>query len=347
MRVVLHYKCPNCGSDMTFDADTGMLSCPACRTQLNVEQMEEEHRPKTEAEPAEDETVTYHCNNCGADLLTTPETAATRCSFCGAGVVIADRITGEQAPRLVIPFTISKEEAIKAFKKWCRNGLLTPRGFMTADRIKSITGIYVPFWLYDLNSRVKVHAVCTKVRTYTRGDYIYTETSYFDAARDINLNYVKVPADASKKMDDAFMDRLEPYHYSHLKPFKTPYLAGYLAEKYQYTDEELLPRAKDKISSYIESFIRSTYAGYSSVSYKTKQIDTSKVDSYYVLFPVWMVVYDYDNFQHTFAMNGQTGKVVGKPPISYGKVAAWFGGIAAGTLLVMKTLSLAMGGGFL
>ena len=65
------------------------------------------------------------------------------------------------------------------------------------------------------------------------------------------------------------------------------------------------------------------------------------------LLPVWMVHYDYNNTGYTFAMNGQTGKVVGKPPISKGKVAAWFGGVAAVTLLTLKTVSWAMGGGFL
>src|SRR5690606_30837637 len=126
-------------------------------------------------------------------------TAATTCSFCGAGVVLQERLSGALAPAKVIPFTISKEEAMQAFKKWCRNGRLTPKGFMTADRIKGITGMYVPFWLYDLNTKAKVEAVGTKVRKYTRGDYEYTETKYYDVYRDIDLSYVKVPVDASEK----------------------------------------------------------------------------------------------------------------------------------------------------
>lgn len=341
--MVLHYKCPGCGSDMAYDADTGMLACPACRMQLNIQEMEE----RLEADSAAAETVTYHCNNCGADLETLAETAATTCSFCGAGVVIADRVAGELSPHFVIPFTISKEEAIKAFKKWCRNGRLTPRGFMTADRIKSITGIYVPFWLYDLNSRVKASAAATKVRTYRRGDYLYTETSHFDVYRELDLYYNMVPVDASVKMDDKYMDLLEPYQYSGLKDFKPAYLAGYLAEKYQFTDDELLRRAKEKISSFINEAVRSSITGYTTVTRLSTDIDSRNMQSRYVLLPVWLIVYDLDNFQHNFMMNGQTGKVIGKPPLSYGKIAAWFGGIAAGTLLALKTLSLAMGGGFL
>ncbi|RKD22916.1 hypothetical protein BEP19_11815 [Ammoniphilus oxalaticus] len=341
--MILHYKCPNCGSDMNFDADSGSLSCQSCGRHDNIENIPEDLRTATFSE---DEAKEYECKNCGAAVITAQETTATHCSFCGAGVVLVDRLSGHLAPAKVIPFTISKEEAIRAFKKWCRKGLLTPKGFMTADRIKSMTGIYVPFWLYDLNSKANVTATCARVRTYSRGDYIYTETKYYDAFRDIDLNYVKVPVDASEKMNDELMDKLEPYPYDQLKEFKTPYLAGYLAEKYNFTDEQLLPRAKDKINEYIESYISSTFAGYHSVSYKRKQINTRNMKSAYVLLPVWMVCYDYNRAEHIFAMNGQTGKVVGKPPLSSSKIALWFGGIAAGTLFALKCASWAMGGGF-
>lgn len=342
--MILHYKCPNCGSDMSYDAATGKLSCPGCRLELSIEQYEE--RLNVPERPADDETREYHCENCGAVLVTTKETAATRCSFCGAGVVIAERLAGAFAPAQVIPFSVSREEAEKAFKRWCRNGLLTPSGFMTADRIKSLTGIYVPFWLFDLNSKVQVEAACTRVRTYTQGDYIYTETKHYAAFRDINLDYMKIPVDASTKMDDELMDKLEPFPYDQLKDFKTPYLAGYIAEKYNYTDEQLLPRAKDKINSYVEAYIRSTFSGYSSVVYKDKRVNTRNAMSRYVLLPVWMIRYDYNQKEYIFAMNGQSGKVVGKPPISKGKVAAWFGGIAASTFIALKGVSAMMGGGF-
>jgi hypothetical protein len=193
---------------------------------------------------------------------------------------------------------------------------------------------------------VKVSAAGTRVRTYEKGDYIYTETKHYDIFRDIQLNYLKIPVDASAKMNDELMDKLEPYPYDQLKAFKTPYLAGYIAEKYNYDDQQLFPRAKDKISSFIESYIKSTISGYSTVTYRGKDIDTKKVKSYYVLLPVWMVSYHYKQKEYLFAMNGQTGKVVGKPPLSIGKIASWFGGVAAGTLLVFRIITLMMGGGF-
>lgn len=328
---------------MVFNSETGTISCGACGRQDNIEDFSEENIITTFEE---DEAKEYHCENCGAVLITEAETAATTCSFCGAGVVLADRVSGTLAPAMVIPFSISKEQAAEAFKKWCRNGLLTPKDFMTANRIKNITGMYVPFWIYDLNSKVQVSAVGTKVRTYTKGEYIYTETKFYDVYRDINLDYLKIPVDASTKMNDELMDKLEPFPYDQLKEFKTPYLAGYIAEKYNYDDKELLPRAKDKIDGYIESYIKSSVSGYATVNYKRKDINVKKVHSSYVLLPVWMVYYDYNKTEHIFAMNGQTGKVVGKPPISKGKVAGWFGGVAAGTFVSLKVVSVLMGGGF-
>ncbi|RXZ82059.1 TFIIB-type zinc ribbon-containing protein [Paenibacillaceae bacterium] len=341
---ILEYKCANCGSGMVFDSTTGMLTCHSCGKKDNIEQITD---PLTRNAFSADEAMEYHCKSCGAVIMTEAETTATVCSFCSAAVVLGDRLTGRLAPAKVIPFAISKEEAKKAFKKWCRNGRLTPAGFMSADRIKGITGMYVPFWLYEMHNKIEVHSQATKVRMYTRGDYHYTETQHFDVYRKIRLNYSRVPIDASEKMNDALMDKLEPFPYDQLKSFKTPYLAGYIAEKYSYDDKELFPRAKGKISQYIDAYIQSAMAGYTTVNYTNKQIDTKLVQADYALLPVWVVHYDYNRLEHTFAMNGQTGKVVGKPPISKAKVAAWFGGISAASLLSLKLLSLAMGGGFL
>lgn len=375
--MVIHYKCPNCGADMAFNAETGMLRCDSCGRTDNIEEMAgEKHKPSDgtysyemdeedeaaaraafdndyEELPDEpeshntfegDEAVEYHCKNCGAVLITDSRTTATTCSFCQAGVVLGDRLSGSLAPDKVIPFTISKSQAQEAFKKWCRKGLLTPSDFMTADRIKNITGLYVPFWLYDINGRGEVEATCTRVRTYTMGEWIYTETKYYHVYRKVNLNYVRIPCDASKKMDDTMMDKLEPYDYGGLKDFNMPYLAGYIAEKYDFNDNELQPRINARVSNYVDAYIRSTITGYSTVSINRKNIDIRKLKADYTLFPVWMVCYDYKRAEHIFAMNGQTGKIVGKPPLSAAKIMLWFSGISAGAFLIMRLLTHVLGG---
>jgi DNA-directed RNA polymerase subunit RPC12/RpoP len=341
---VLEYKCPNCGSGMAFDSATGKLSCHSCGRKDDIEQYVD---PLMSNIFAQAEASEYHCNSCGAVITTDAETTATVCSFCGAAVVLGDRLTGKLTPAKVIPFAISKEQAMQAFRKWCKNGRLTPDGFMTADRMKSVTGVYVPFWLYELHNQVEVHSVATKVRTYTSGDYHYTETQHFDVYRKLQLNYSKVPIDASEKMNDVLMDKLEPFPYNEMKNFKTPYLAGFIAEKYNYDAEGLFPRAQNKIRSYIEDAIQSSVVGYTTVNFTNKEINTRVDKADYALLPVWVVHYDYNKLEHTFAMNGQTGKVVGKPPLSKVKIMAWFGSISAASLILLKAVSWMMGGGFL
>lgn len=366
--MVVQYKCPNCGADMAYDSESGKLHCDSCGNYENIKSMPGKENVDTEdslpndkkethnkkGDPShdedtskifgEDEATEYHCKNCGAVLITEKDTTATTCTFCGSPVVLGDRLTGSLAPAKVIPFKISKEQAMKAFRSWCRNGLLTPKGFMTADRVKSITGLYVPFWLYDLNGTGEVDATCTRVHKYTRGEYIYTDTSYYHVYRKVNLNYLKVPADASAKLNDKLMDKLEPFDYAQLEDFNMPYLAGYIAEKYNYNKNELFPRVQARVRNYVDEYIRSTISGYATTAYNRKDINIRDKHADYVLFPVWMVCYDYKKSEYIFAMNGQTGKIVGKPPLSMQKIFAWFAGISAGTYLILTIISAILGG---
>lgn len=370
--MVVQYKCPGCGADMQYDAVTRKLKCGSCGRTMEIDDMphiepdgeEEEGKdaPEVElfraddiADEAEYDSIEreegigsfdgsdgcqYVCNNCGAVVMTTTDTTATKCSFCGAPVVLGDRLRGKKAPVWVIPFTIGKEQAMTAFRKWCGNGKLTPRGFMTADRVKSITGMYVPFWLYDMGGVGEADCTATRVRRYSRGNYDYTETKYYHVYRRVHMTYRKVPVDASEKMNDALMDKLEPFSYDQLKAFQMPYLAGYLAEQYNYDDKQLLPRVRERVNRYADEYLRSTIHGYSTVVYNRKNIQLQEVNARYTLLPVWMVCYDYHDSEHVFAMNGQTGKIVGKPPLSKQKIAMWFAGISAGVFAVMRLITL-------
>lgn len=370
--MVIQYKCPGCGADMHYDSISRRLKCDSCGREMDIDKMPppeidrddngDQDAPEVELYQSRDigdeksfgsyakaagyhtfegvEGSQYACKNCGAVVITTTDTAATSCSFCGAPVVLGDRLSGEMAPALIVPFTIGKQDAMDAFRKWCKNGRLTPKGFMTADRVKSITGMYVPFWLYDLEGTGEADCTATRVRSYTRGNYIYTETKYYHVYRRVHLGYSKVPVDASEKMNDELMDKLEPFSYNELKAFKMPYLAGYLAEKYNYNDKQMLPRVMGRVKRYAEDYLRSTITGYSTVHYNRSNIDLHQANAYYTMLPVWMVCYDYRDSEHIFAMNGQTGKIVGKPPISKGKMAAWFAGISGAVFAALRVLTM-------
>lgn len=336
--MVREYKCPNCGAPMIFDSTLQQMLCEHCNTVKTVEEMETVEE-NTAYETGEEESLKrYTCSNCGAEILTDDYTAATFCSFCGSPTLMEDRLSGEKMPTRIIPFKISKEQAQNSYRAWCKRGILTPKDFTSQNTIEKITGMYVPFWLYDYDANVKLNADCTRVKRERRGDMEYTHTDHYHVYRDVSDYYEKVPVDASEKMPDSVMDRLEPYSYSELQEFNMGYLSGYMAEKYSFNSDELKRRVENRLEGYIFKEARDTISGYTSTAVTENNIRLSCKRAAYAMLPVWLLNYRYKGREYMFALNGQTGKIVGTLPISNGKVLAWFGAITAAVYVLLTII---------
>lgn len=276
----------------------------------------------------------YHCQSCGAELVADQYTSATICSFCGNPSLVEDRLEGDFTPSVVIPFKLNKEQAVQAYKKWVKKGPLTPKTLSTAATIEKISGLYVPFWLYDYSGECKMNAAAQRVRTERRGDTEYIYTDHYHIYRDMVADFEKIPADASEKMPDDAMDKLEPFNYNELEPFSMPYLSGYLSERYNYTDKDMEERVRSRANEYITQLTRNTIKGYSTVSVLNNNINMQNTHNVYALFPVWMLNCRYQNKDFQFMLNGQTGKIVANRPISVGRAVAWGIGIFLITLVI-------------
>jgi len=344
--MVRSYKCPSCGGDMVFNAQKEMLVCASCDTAKTVSEMEAAKTSETDKQTSKEHTHTgdfnlFQCPSCGAEILTDLHTAATFCSYCNSPTLIESRLNGEVTPSYVIPFKINKIQTTEAFLAWVKKGRLTPKEFGLSTTIEKITGMYVPFWLYDFNSDMQMQAHCTNTRRERRGDYEYTHTDHYDVYRDLATSYSRIPVDASEKMDDTTMDLVEPFDYSALTPFEMGYLAGYQAEKYNYDKHKLKGRAEVRVRQYITDLTRSTIRGYSSVRITHSNINMQSKNTDYALMPVWMLRYRYKGKDYSFTMNGQTGKIVGKLPVSKAKAALYLGAITVSGGVIINLLLLA------
>ncbi len=336
---------------MFFDADSGTLKCDACGHSEKIEgvQKEEEYRAMDDSAHEDstfqdEDVVQYQCQNCGAVVMTDKNTTATTCSFCGAPVVLGDRMTGALAPDRVIPFQITKDAAQQAFRRWRAGLTYSPKEFRTNAKLKEITGMYVPFWLYDTVGQGEGLFHCTRSHEYSEGDYDVTETMHYDVYRKADTTYRRIPADASERMADDLMDLLEPFDYSQLKPFDTPYLAGYLAEKYDYSSSDLFPRVEKRTSEYLDAYLRNSINGYHTVEMIKKDYHIHQQKADYALLPVWMAYYDYEHGEYAFAMNGETGKVAGRPPVSVPTAAAHIAGWTGVIFAVCRLITVLLGG---
>jgi hypothetical protein len=137
--------------------------------------------------------------------------------------------------------------------------------------------------------------------------------------REGRLNFEKIPVDGSEKMDDSFMDAIEPFDYAGLKNFRTDYLAGYTAEKYDVDAAKSRERAELRIKNSVEAEFAASVTGYHSVVPESVSVDVGNGKVRYVLFPVWILNTKYKEENYQFIMNGQSGRLVGRLPADSAK----------------------------
>ena len=279
----------------------------------------------------------YCCPSCGAELICDQTTAATSCPYCGNPTVVPGQFSGILKPDYVLPFKLSKEDAIKALKKHYHKKPLLPSTFSNANHLEEIKGMYVPFWMYDGEASGSAQFHATAVHTYTSGDYEITETSHYDVRRAGSIGFEKIPVDASSKMPDDYMDSIEPYDYAELKPFSTAYLPGFLADKYDVSVEDSRERADKRCAGSLLSALESTVSGYTSCNETHRDVHLKRGKVYYALLPVWILNTRWEGKDFLFAMNGQTGKLVGSLPVSTKRVIGLFAAIAAPLIAIGVT----------
>ena len=186
-----------------------------------------------------------------------------------------------------------------------------PDAFTDENHIEEIKGVYVPFWLYDSAAKGHIRAHCTRTHSHVEGDYQVTTTTHYLVVRDGKLRFEKVPADASSHMPDDFMDSIEPYDFTKLVPFEMGYLPGYMADRYDVSHQEDEPRVNLRMKNTTEDQLRSTIIGYSGVLTEDEHVDLIPGNVHYAFLPVWMLSTKYKDQNYLFAMNGQTGKMIG------------------------------------
>ena len=331
---VLTYQCPNCGAPLTFHSDSQRWDCEFCRSSFTLEDLqhlenkaEETQQAATEEEAAK--ATCYVCPSCGAEMITEEGTAATFCAFCGNPAVLPQELAGDFAPEKLIPFRYTKEQAVAALETLCKKKPLLPKDFSNQQHIESVTGIYVPFWLFDCDMNVRMDAMAQRVHTWSDSRYRYTKTDHYRLEREGILQVEAVPADGLQRMSDDMMDALEPFDYSTMTDFQFSYLAGYFAERYDVDKEASWPRVQTRINQAARSLTEQTMSGYVSRQVSNFSTQVLEKSTRYAMLPVWLLTTSYKGKTYLLAMNGQTGKMVGNLPMSGGQMAKWFG-ICAG-----------------
>lgn len=326
----LDNKCPACGAKIDFNPVNQKWDCIYCGSSFSLEEMQKHNNASTE-EVNDKETAkvehnnemdVYRCKNCGAEIMADETTVATFCVYCGSTAILKDKINASKIPNFIIPFKNEKKDAIEAFKNLTKRKPLTPRCFKSPKNIEKVTGVYIPFWAYDLEASGTVEFIGKDYKHWHDEEYYYTKTNKYEVKKSGKFDFDKVLADASSRFSDDLMDSLEPFDYNQLTEYNHAYLAGFLADKYDVSEETGLERVSGRTNDTAVNLIKDT-VHHESVSVKNNQLSVRQKKAYYLLLPVWMVSIKYKEKNYIFAMNGQTGKIIGDIPIGIKEAIIW------------------------
>ena len=359
--VVREYKCPACGAPIAFDGQSGSMKCEHCGNEFSVEQIqsfnvalessnekESEDWAYTQTSDVLDGMKAYECPSCGGEIVCDDTVAATQCPYCGNATILPKQVTGIYAPDGIIPFKKTKDDAVKALRKFYAGKPLLPKRFTEENQIQKIQGMYVPFWMFDCDTDANITYDAKKIRTYRQGDTEVTETDHYMVTRQGTVAFDKIPVDGSTKMDDVFMESIEPFQYQDLTNFQDAYLSGYLANRYDIEPDDCLPRVNERVRKSTQEALITTVRGFNQVVPRSARINIYNSKIRYVLMPVWILSTKYHNETYTFMMNGQTGEVVGSLPTDNGKAVLYWVGITLLFVVIAILIAIfGMGGSLL
>ena len=349
---VVSFKCPYCDGELIFDPATGQYKCEYCIskfTQAELEKVAKEQGIETQKASGQSETgsftdsakkeasgqaaygkepeqdgqaVVYNCPSCGAEIVTDATTAATFCYYCHNPVILGGRLEGNYLPDKIIPFEITKEQAIKKFLAFVEKKKFIPKAFFSKKQIEKITGVYFPYWNYNADVVSDLQASAKRIRTWTTGDRRYTETKFYHVERQGNVSLTNISENALKKANGKLALGLMPYHFDKMQEFHMGYLSGFMAEKRDIEKESIKQHMQEEVKKYAEIMVRNTIDGYDTVSVENSKLKFNKENWQYCLLPVWTITYKgKDGKIYYYSMNGQTGEVCGELPVDRAKAA--------------------------
>lgn len=332
---------------MVFDPDTQDLHCDHCGRHQPIDSPsltapEYLYNPDTDEYNAPDWNAegshSLRCTGCGAEIVVSSASLTAQCPFCGGNYVVdPDDLKSGILPETIMPFRISFTKAAELFRQWVRRRFWAPRKFrkavLTPD---NLTGVYLPFWTYDADLSTEYSGQGGRRHTVTRTrqvngkteTYTTTEIRWYPIGGKCGLHFNDETVCATRAVDTGLTAGLGHFTTDVLRRFSPAYLSGFAARRYDIGLGKGFSIARSSMEAEMERTVKSRegYDEYRGMSYR-HQYDGVRFK--HVLLPVWISSYRFRNKVYRFIVNGETGLISGKSPVSGWKIAALVLGVLA------------------
>ncbi len=315
------FECPNCGGNLKFDVPSQQLACEHCQTKMDPYSFEQKTKDAEEQTVSDGtyETTVFTCPQCGGEIVSSDNTAAAFCSFCGASTILYSHIGREKRPDYIIPFQKTKEDCRQTYSALMKRAIFAPKELKDPKYIDGFRGIYMPYWTFYVTQ--KGDLALSGTREHRSGDYMITD--YFSLTGEMDSYYKGLSYDASSSFSDNISESIAPYDVKGMKAFTPAYLSGFYADTadvdasvYQLEAEQTAYEESMKKITGIPAFQSYAIGGGagspSALHTRTETIDQS-------LFPVWFLSYRRGDRVAYATVNGQTGKAAVDLPVDMKK----------------------------
>lgn len=296
------------------------------------------------------------CPSCGAQLVVEPSLRTTRCPYCAApNVVERPPVPGVPEPVFALGFSVTHVAAREHVARWLKTRSRFTRSGIRSAEPGEVRGVYVPAYLYSVLAQARFRASIgedyQEQETYTTTENgktvtrtrTVTRTEWRPLAGELAGYVADVLVTASTGLSNDEMEALEPFDLRGLARYTPALISGWVAEEPSLTREQCLVQARKEAEQLVGERLGRFMPGDSHRELEhDARLEWEALDV--CLLPVWVLAVRYaeDAPALRVLVNGQTGEVVGKAPLSVWKVTA---AVLAVLVLAAVVWLLARGGG--
>jgi hypothetical protein len=296
----------------------------------------------------------YACGQCGASLAFDGVRTA-KCPYCDSpNFVERPPAAGQPDPQFALTFVGDAGVARNALQRWLGSRNVFADSRLKRAKVEDIRGIYAPAYLYSAVAQSDFTATIgenyTETETYTETDSegksqtrtrTVTRTEHVPLAGR-HISYVTdVIVSASAGLSNAELQRVEPYDLKQMRRFAPELVSGWIAEEFARPVDECRKASHGEAMEQVGTKLHGFMPGdsYRDLTWSTK-VSWEAMDP--ILVPVWVfaVRYREDKDPLRVVINGQTGKITGKVPLSAWRIMLLIAvllGIAAAIFFLVRS----------
>lgn len=339
------YSCIKCGSsEIIYNNKLKSLECKYCGCLFKEETSDGNKIKKLRGNTSGkaslniDENfnnmVAIKCEGCGSEvIIDAHDKPVARCQWCRSILSLNDITESGLIPDKILPFKLTKEEALKNLKEYIQGG---DTGYFVNEKFKqeltldNVIGVYMPYMIIDVNAHSKLKGKGKHIIGYKKSSKkkSYSVETY-DIEREFDLYIDDISLESNSNRKDINNDERANNIINAVMPFDTEkalkytgnYLIGYNAEKRDLNQDDLNKDLKDKVVNISQETLRKDnnfYNGGISWNEVNTEVIGTKWLSIYL--PIWLYSYQEDTKDskvlHYVAVNARTGKTMASIPIN-------------------------------